>query len=660
MLMSFFRSWTRRGERKAQPICKYATPSKKKPTIRLSLEALEDRLVPTVVFTPQFGSETYTGSHNGMQDPPVHLIFSGPYWNTAQGQQNEQTIIASTKNIVGGPYLSGLKQYGSDGKATYANSWNASSTVAGNPTTTALQSFLQNEIDLNPAGQPDLLADSQHAPIYVVLSDPTSSGAGQNGGYNASGTYDRYIFAANVHMIWVGTGKFAGETNAQWKDILTSAISHELAETISDPSLPGNITPGNRLPAGIGASAVPQIGDFEPEGSGGSKYGYRLNGDLMQPYWSQNDKAFIVPDGNTQNFYLQPIWSSNTFNGQYNLSVSGDQRGTNYNDQIAIGQTASGPQAGGVAVNLNAETAAFDPGTIQAINVNTFGGTNQVNVAAVPAGVALNITSFSFNVSSPSTDTVTVGSNSSLANIAGTVNVSNSSGQTHLIVSDGLDSVGRSVGVTNNAVTFAGLAGVNYTGASTGVSGSTVGVTSVEVDGGHGGNTFTVYSTAANTPLTLGTGTQSFGVGGNTVYIEGSSSAVTVNSPANDNVVVGNSGSLAGIGGPVTISNVSGHDALTIDDSNDSRARSIDITKNAVNFAATVSEPAVTINYTPAQILSNGAVAGVAQLTLFDARAANQIEVDSVGPNTATTIYGDVQDRQTGIASAQVRVFYRT
>lgn len=80
-----------------------------------------------------------------------------------------------------------------------------------------------------------------------------------------------------------------------------------------------------------------------------------------------------------------------------------------------------------------------------------------------------------------------------------------------------------------------------------------------------------------------------------------------------------------------------------------------------MTFAAAASEPAVTINYTPAQTRSNGTVAGINQLTLFDARGANQIEVDSVGPLTTTTIYGDTQDRQTGIASAQVRVFdYRT
>lgn len=45
MLMSFARFWNRRSERKAQPVRKHATPTKKKPTTRPTLEALEDRMV---------------------------------------------------------------------------------------------------------------------------------------------------------------------------------------------------------------------------------------------------------------------------------------------------------------------------------------------------------------------------------------------------------------------------------------------------------------------------------------------------------------------------------------------------------------------------------------------------------------------------------------
>jgi hypothetical protein len=86
---------------------------------RLQVEALEERAVPTVVIVPQFGPETIApGSTNdGMQHPAVNLIFSGKYWNTIEGQQDETTLLNSVQSILSGPYLSRLTQYGSDGKA---------------------------------------------------------------------------------------------------------------------------------------------------------------------------------------------------------------------------------------------------------------------------------------------------------------------------------------------------------------------------------------------------------------------------------------------------------------------------------------------------------------------------------------------------------------
>ena len=317
---------------------------------------------------------------------------------------------------------------------------------------------------------------------------------------------------------------------------------------------------------------------------------------------------------------------------------------------VALGEERRGEspgeltQAGGVAVKLNSVTYSFDASAIRTINVASGDGQHFVNVAGLPNDVTLNVT----GGSPKSNDTVTVGSSGSLANIAGTVNVSNTSGQTKLIVSDYGDSQGQYVTVTDNAVNFSGLAQVNYTGATTATP---WGVTSLEVDGGRGGNIFNVYGTAAKTPLMLSPGSQSFGVGSNTVDILGSSSAVTVRSSANDFVVVGN-GSLSSIGGPVNVSNASGTDSLTINDYADSNARSIDITGTAVTFAATASDPAVTINYAPP---SSGGKVGVNQLTIFDGPAANDITVDSVSPQALVTIDGDTQDTLTGAAADQVQ-----
>jgi hypothetical protein len=658
MLTSFWRFWNRRGGRpdnraRRRTACRTGGRS-----VRPALEALEDRTVPTVAFAPQFGNAIVPAfaATVGMQHPPVYLIFSGSYWTTPQGQQDENTFVASAQNILGGPYLSGLTQYGSDGRASWAGNWNDLSTVPlqtsgpgkGTPSTVAVQTYLQATITGHPGHDPGLV-DSQHAPIYVVISDPTSS-AQYNGGWNVTGSYlHAGLLSENIHMVWIGT---ATQNGAIEKDVFTGALSHELAETISDPDSVQWLKPPSTLPPSLATPGGGQIGDYEPAAAYQYHYGYRLNGDVVQPYWSGKDSAFIVPDGNKQTFTLWPVWNGTTFANRYSLFVAGDQLGQDYADQVYLDRVASGIQAGGVLVKLNFETATFDPNLISGIVVNPAGGQNAVAVAGLPTEAALTVGSLSLH---PSNDTVTIGYHGSLSNIAGSVDVSNYVGQTALIVSESSDAAGRSITVTNKAVTVAGLNTVYYTGAFLS-NGAAVGVTSLEVDGGPGGNTFAVNSTHANTPVTLFPGARSYGVGSNSVFIQGSSSAVTVKSGGNDSVVVGNAGSLASIGGPVDVSNLSGHDSLTIDDSLDRVARSIDLTDHSVSYAATPSEPAVTVNYQAARLVSN-VVIGVNHLVIDDPHNVNFVEVDSVGPLTSTLIFADWFDTLTGPALNRVTVF---
>ncbi len=471
---------------------------------RPEVEVLEDRTVPTIVFTPQFGVETLAaGSTNdGMQHPTVNLIFSGSYWTTTQGQTDENTLTAAAKSILSGPYLSGLTEYGSDGKANFGQSWNNSTTVASNPSTSSLQTFLQSAIDNHTSAVPGF-NDWQHAPIYVVISDPTSS-AGNNGGWNAGGTYNQAFILglklpANIHMVYVGTSTQSGSVV---KDFFTETLSHELAETISDPDSKGiQVNPPSTLPSSLLNPGGHQIGDYEPEQNNGIHYGYRLfDGNLVQPYWSVQNNAFIVPDGSTQNFTLAPIWNtSNNFTGTYNLTVTGDQEGINTSDAIRIDTNSA---TSGVKVLLNGETATFDNGAVKTVNVNTGGGSNLVVVAAVPVGVTLNVDSLG-----RSNDLVIVGNNGSLAGIQGTVNISNTSGQTNLFIDDSADTA-RNVTVTNAAVTFSSLATINYAGGNRWSDGSLHGVTSLTVIDGKGTNCVDVESVSPLTATSIWADTQ--------------------------------------------------------------------------------------------------------------------------------------------------------
>ena len=422
------------------------TPSSK---ASLQVEALEQRDVPTIMFMPHFGVETmaYGSANTGTLNATVNVVFSGPFWNTTIGQQDQATILNSTKAILGGTYLSGLTQYGSDGKATFGQSWNFWETLPNNASGIFVQSFLQDAITAQGYGAyPGLLNDYRHAPIYMVISDPHFSA--NSGGWNGPGKYTQpgASFSQNMNMIHIGTQ--TGSDGHIVKDWFTMTESHELAEVMSDPNYHGaHYNP----PTGI-LNMGNQIADNEPE-LGNTHYGYRLNGDLVQPYWSARDRAFIVPDGNVQKFNLIPIWSGNTFTAQFNLNVIGDQLGVNYADNIHIDSTTQS----NASVAMNGEAAMFEPGSINAINVNTAGGSNHVDVAALPSGVSLNLDSSGTN----SHDAVLIGSNGSLTGILGTVNIANTSGQSSVTIDDVNDSP-RTVVVTDHSVTYSGLTTINY------------------------------------------------------------------------------------------------------------------------------------------------------------------------------------------------------
>ncbi len=98
---------------------------------RLRFEVLEQRDVPTVIFTPVFGAETIfwrlgslagqavtspiTNNPTVLKDPQVYLIFEGSSWTNTRAAK----WAADAQTIIGSSYLSGLKQYGSDGHAIF-------------------------------------------------------------------------------------------------------------------------------------------------------------------------------------------------------------------------------------------------------------------------------------------------------------------------------------------------------------------------------------------------------------------------------------------------------------------------------------------------------------------------------------------------------------
>jgi hypothetical protein len=372
---------------------------------RPRLEALEDRCVPTVLFSPVLAPDQLVPTPNHdfhyqtLSSPSVYLIFWGTYW---QGHSQEVNAVrADAQTIMAGPYTNGLTRYGSDGRAVYATTYVDTSSsppagydpgngnardVNGNTSLFDLQTEVARAIT-NRSVSGVLPPPPNGDAIYVVVA-PSSNG---NRSYNDhSGSYA----GAPLSVISLA---FDGN-----RDDTSAVFGHELIEAMSDPNAFGvHVVTAN--------GSTDQICDVEP-----GEYWYRLGGPggvLVPSYWHNaisSTGAFIlgagdciVPDGNAQQLTLQAApgsWTHDSqgwhFNrhGPFHLTIQGDQPGAYYNDHtVALTATPAG-----LEVVLNGERFLFAAGTIDGISVDlgnpNWGGTSTMTVDDTVDATAHNVT----------------------------------------------------------------------------------------------------------------------------------------------------------------------------------------------------------------------------------------------------------------------------
>ena len=256
-------------------------------------------------------SQPLSSNPDALNSPKVYFIFVGPNWEQNGAPSSAvNSMIADAKAILNSPYLTGLRQYGSDGKAIYGDftidtsldplTWSKDYTLPNgtidhstNPVWFETDRILSNP---NFASWNPPAGDARTSPIYVVVRY-----GGGPGGSNNFGPQAPYSSRA-VNVIDVVI------TSADQVDQFSWVFSHEIAE---------------RMSAGIGGlsevspDSGGQIADGEPEGS--DYYAWRLNGPdgpVVTSYWSFLDQGFIVPDGNLQRELLVPIWNGASWTGK--------------------------------------------------------------------------------------------------------------------------------------------------------------------------------------------------------------------------------------------------------------------------------------------------------------------------------------------------------
>jgi hypothetical protein len=335
---------------------------------------LEERDVPTVVFNPAFGADQVTWRPTGtvltspvpnnpsaLRDPTVYLIFAGPSWNS----NNTYPLASAAGTIINSSYLSGLTQYGSDGRATFGGY------AIDNSVRAPARDFEAEIRAIVPTqstwAQPSARGYTS-SPVYVVVYD-----TGGEVGYNEAYQWTPYGGRPTYYNSILVNDQGNGQNN------FTDLFSHELAERISDGAANG-----------IGVSAPgpldgTQIGDGEPDGA---RYTATLGGTniVVQAYWSLAQQAFIVPDGNAQTLVLDPIWQGPSYTGYAFTLIRGQlyevstAAGSNYNNLLASGQGPSAPSDTDVAA------CVMDPTAGAGASIYDLNASGQVREYSVASG----------------------------------------------------------------------------------------------------------------------------------------------------------------------------------------------------------------------------------------------------------------------------------
>jgi hypothetical protein len=625
--------------------------------VKLHLESLEDRVVPTVLFKPVFGPEAIDSGtvSSALSNPNIYPIFWGSFWQTQSGNAAAQALARDLAAVTESDYLSGTVQYGTDGHATLMGRF-------GNQIYSGAADLYppENDLCIDPSQPPaqipsanppwgDPVGDEvenvisnpgttgipnpshlNETPIYVVITGPSIMPAGNFAGFNEPAD----VVSSSYHdVVWVRTKTNGTDPIGLDQDFTTRVFSHEIVEAMTDPliSVAGTqIGPGvpgvNTFPAtgtSAGDAEWGQICDNEPN----NNYYYRVRypvGAIVQAFPTQNQETdYIVDDGNSLTMEIDPNpWSGSklAFHGG-TLVINADQYGgifgtsavpVNFvgNQTISLssvqmpGDNPLGAPTGtlGVAVVMDGEKFDFEPGQITGIQVDGGNTVQTINLTVNPLPSGVGVAVAGGNV------------------------------DWNLKLVDG-NSASHSDSITSSSVTVDGRTipfGPSFTPKS------------LEVDTQ---STLTVQNTPSNTAVTANGDTvfldacsSAVTASGNTVFLAACSSAVTING---GDVYVGwggnilKPGSLAPIGGPVFVNGASN---LFVDDWGDLTHNPFTITSTEILYGPK-NNPLVTITDSPAKrtILAGP---GTQNISLD---ITNQIPttIEPLGPCTVSLVSGN-------------------
>ena len=192
---------------------------------RLELETLEDRLTPAIGF---LGGPV-------VANVQVQALFYGTYWSTSDGQQSAADINTYLSYLVNSTFMDVMSEYGV-GRGSFLGNGIVDPGLLGavSVSDATIQVELANDIT---AGR---LPGASFNKVYIVFTPPnvTVVSGAESSLIDFFGYHDTFAYGAtgivNYAVIAspVGNGDDGSLTDFQ---TITHAVSHELAEAVTDP-----------------------------------------------------------------------------------------------------------------------------------------------------------------------------------------------------------------------------------------------------------------------------------------------------------------------------------------------------------------------------------------------------------------------------------------
>jgi hypothetical protein len=238
---------------------------------RLSLEQLEDRLVPSITY------------HGGPVLPHVEVegLYYGSYWGGGAGALQASDLNTYLGYLANSSYMDMLVEYGV-GRGTLVDNGVADPGISGPATV--------DDSQIRAAISADITGGFLQAPdrnrLYIIFTPPSvvvTSGS-QSSTQDFYGYHDSFIdsslrvirYAVIVHP--TGNGDAPGLNDFQ---TMTWVVSHELAESVTNPDNGG----------WFDSRTGDEIGDL----CNGVDDRGLLNGYVIQAEWSVSQNACVLP-----------------------------------------------------------------------------------------------------------------------------------------------------------------------------------------------------------------------------------------------------------------------------------------------------------------------------------------------------------------------------